>query len=119
MPAGMSKDAQAVWRRVMRDYGHTGVITAADTDVFRAYCDAVARYEKAAQLLEDMGPLVRGARRGELVKNPLHQVVRDNALLVRQYGRELGLTPSSRTGLTGKPAGTGDPLDAFLGTGVG
>ena len=96
---GMSEASRKVWDRVMREFGDTGVITAADTDALRAYCEAVVRYEHAAQMLEESGPLVRGARRGELVKNPLHQVVRDNADLMRQYARELGLTPSARSGL--------------------
>ena len=35
------------------------------------------------------------------MKNPLHQIVRDDAELMRSLARELGLTPSARTGLTG------------------
>lgn len=113
-PAGLGKAAASVWRRIIRDYGHTGVLTAVDADALRAYCEAVARYEHAASLLEESGPLVRGARQGELVKNPLHQIVRDNADLLRQFARELGLTPSARTGLRaeGAPA-AGDPLGAW------
>src|SRR5689334_14457240 len=63
-PAGMSDAAKAVWDRIMRDYGKTGVLTGVDTDAVRVYCEAVVRYEAAAQLLESSGPLVRGARRG-------------------------------------------------------
>lgn len=118
IPTGTSPASRKVWRRIVRDYGDTGVLTAADADILRSYCDAVARYEQAAVLLEQMGPVVRGARRGDLVKNPLHQIVRDNAVLVRSLARELGLTPSSRTGLSGNARPTGDPLDAFL-EGVG
>ena len=84
--------------------GATGVLTAADADGLRIYCESVARYRHAAQLLDQSGPLItatgRGARRGELVKNPLHQIVRDNAVLVRAFARELGLTrpPGSACG---------------------
>lgn len=113
-PAGMSRDASAIWRRLIRDYGHTGVLTAVDSDVLRAYCEAVVRYERAAQMLEETGPLVRGARRGELVKNPLHQVVRDNADLMRQLARELGFTPSARSAIKSPIAeGDEDPLAAW------
>jgi P27 family predicted phage terminase small subunit len=98
-PADLSAAAQAVWRRVIREVGASGVITAADRDILRAYCEAVARYEYAAITLEQSGPLVRGARRGELVKNPLHQIVRDNADLIRLLSRELGLSPAARSGL--------------------
>src|SRR5664280_831838 len=46
-PEGMSDASKRVWRRIIRDYGATGVITAADADVLRAYCDAVVRYVQA------------------------------------------------------------------------
>jgi phage terminase small subunit len=49
------------------------------------------------------------------VKNPLHQIVRDNAILLRAFARELGLTPSARTGLTGTfGEADDDPLEAWL-----
>jgi phage terminase small subunit len=60
---------------------------------------------------------VRGAERrgGELVKNPLHQVVRDNADLVRAFARELAFTPSARSALTDvKKSTDGDPLDRWM-----
>ncbi len=113
LPADMDASAQAVWQRVMREFGATGIITAADADALRCYCEAVARYEQSARLLMDSGPLVRGARGGELVKNPLHQIVRDNADLVRVYARELGLTPSARGSLQARTEEADDALDAF------
>lgn len=98
-PDDLSSEAGAVWRRVLREFGHTGVIRGADGDVMRIYCETVARYERASRLLDQSGPLVRGARSGELVKNPLHQIVRDNAVLIRSLAGELGLTPAARVGL--------------------
>ena len=61
MPLDMSPAAKAVWRRVLREFGQANVITAADADIFRAYCEAVARYAQAAGTLEQSGPLVRAA----------------------------------------------------------
>jgi P27 family predicted phage terminase small subunit len=120
MPADMTDGAKRAWRRVMRAFGDTRVITAADLDTFRAYCEAVDRYLEAAKLLAASGPVVRGARKGELVKNPLHQVVRDNAILMRALARELGLTPSARTGLQIGGEADADPFDAWAaGTGGG
>jgi P27 family predicted phage terminase small subunit len=114
MPADMSDDAKRVWRRILRDFGQAGVVTAVDADSFRAYCEAVARYQQAARTLEQTGPLVRGARSGELVKNPLHQIVRDNAALIRAFARELGFLPSAREGLHRGDSGDVDPLDQWL-----
>jgi P27 family predicted phage terminase small subunit len=97
MPPDMDDAAKAVWRRVLRDMRHTGVIRAADTDILRCYCEAVSRYAGAARLYSQTGPIVK--RDGNLVKNPLHQVARDNADEIRQFARELGLSPSARVGL--------------------
>jgi P27 family predicted phage terminase small subunit len=86
---------------------------------FEHHCEAAVRYVQAARTLEASGPLVRGARSGELVKNPLHQIVRDNAILLRAFARELGLTPSARTGLTiGNEADPDDPLEAWFRSGT-
>lgn len=114
MPPDMSDGAKRVWRRIMRDFGHTGVLTAVDADSFRAYCEAVTRYVQANTLLEQSGPLVRGGHGTDLVKNPLHQIVRDNAALIRAFARELGFAPAAREGLhAGRAAGV-DPLEAWL-----
>lgn len=114
MPVDMSAEGKRVWRRVMRDYGATGVLTPADADVLRCYCEAVVRYAGAARQIEQTGPLVRGARQGELVKNPLHQIVRENADLVRSFAREMGLTPAARANLSGAERHAVDPVDEFL-----
>lgn len=115
-PEGMSAPARAVWARIVADFGETGVLTGVDAFVLRIFCDAVARYEYAAARLEQSGPLVRGAERrgGELVKNPLHQIVRDNADLVRAYAREMGLTPASRSALTTLGPDDDDALDRWM-----
>ena len=76
-----------------------GVITAADTDTFVCYCEAVVRYRQSAALLARSAPLIRGARAGDLIANPLDRVTRGWADQIRLFARELGLTPSARAGL--------------------
>lgn len=98
MPSGMDDTAKMVWQRVMKAMGPTEVIKLADSDVLRCYCEAMSRYIQAGLLLRATGFIGEG-QRGEMVKSPLHQVVRDNADLVRQFARELGLSPSARVGL--------------------
>ena len=117
MPDDLSQAARAVWQRVMRAYGATGVITEADADGLRAYCEAVVRYVHAQKALEASGPLVRDAHRSGLVKNPLHQMVRDNADQMRAWARELGLTPAARVGLRADSSAGASPLADFLARG--
>jgi P27 family predicted phage terminase small subunit len=113
MPRGMSRRAQAVWRRQVAAMAGTGVLTAADTDSLRCFCEAVSRYRQAAEMLAESGPLAEG-QKGNSVRNPLTQVVRDNAMLIRTFGRDLGFSPSSREGLHVAVADDGDPLAVWL-----
>jgi P27 family predicted phage terminase small subunit len=88
--------------------GHPG----RDADVLRCYCEAVARYAQAAAV-RPVG--ANHPADGNLVKNPLHQVARDNADEVRQFARELGLSPSARVGLRIEPGRALDSLTADIG----
>jgi P27 family predicted phage terminase small subunit len=114
MPRGMSQRSRAVWRRQTRAMAKTGVLTVVDSDALRAYCDAVARYEEAEAKYHELGPLVEGARSGELVKNPLHQVVRDNAMLMARLATLLAFVPSAREGITvDQPDAPADSLSTW------
>ena len=117
VPEDMSADAREVWAAIVQAVHHTGVLTSADTDTLRLYCEAVVRYRSAEDMLVKTGPLIKG-RNGEFVKNPLHQIVRDNALLMRSLARELGLTPAARSGLRGdldaQANSAGAKLDALI-----
>jgi P27 family predicted phage terminase small subunit len=111
-PEDISQTARSVWRETVAALKPTGVLTIADIETLRHYCEAVARYRQASDSLNKSGLLVRG-RKGDAVKNPLNQIVRDNADLVRAYARELGLTPSSRASLRGgdAPSSAGSKLE--------
>ncbi len=113
MPRGMDTDAQKVWRRVVREMRGSAVILGADADVLRCYCEAVSRYAQAAELYARSSPIITRDR--DLVKNPLHQVVRDNADAVRLFARELGLSPSARAGLHVRQGPTAGDIDDVLG----
>ena len=97
MPRGMDEVAQQTWRLVMREMTGTGIITGVDAFVLRCFCEAVSRYVEAQQLYAQASPLLKD--RGHLVKNPLHQIVRDSADQVRLLARELGLSPAARANL--------------------
>jgi P27 family predicted phage terminase small subunit len=112
MPRGMSKAAQTVWRRVVKAMAASGILTSADADALRIYAEAMDRYTVAAELLAAAGPLVPGPR-GHDVKNPLSQIVRDNANLAKVFGQALGLAPAAREGLHVADTDE-DPLEAWI-----
>jgi P27 family predicted phage terminase small subunit len=112
MPRDMTVEAKVVWRRVMREQA-SGLIRAVDTDLLRAYCEAVARYEGAMRLYT--APLL--TTRGSVVKNPLHQIVRDDTDTMRLLARELGIGPAARAGLQIEAFGHAGPdsIEAEIG----
>jgi P27 family predicted phage terminase small subunit len=115
MPMDMSDEAKRVWRRVWRGLGPTGVLRGVDEYGLRLFAEAWERYRESAALLRASGPLVVDRHHGgQAVKNPLHQIVRENAELVRQMARELGLTPAARTGLEVAASLSDDPTGAWL-----
>ena len=111
LPADLAPAVVVVWQRVLRNQA-PGVILAAHSDVLRLYAEAVVRYEEYSALLAKTSPLLRGARGSELVRNPLVAMVRDAGDQVRVLGRELGLTPSSLTGVHAFPDPAADLLSA-------
>ena len=100
-PADIRSEARVIWEQVVAALGKTGVLTSADKHILRLYAEAMARYIEAEAMLVKTGPLLQG-RDGNFVKNPLHQIVRDNADAVKKYAREIGLTPAARVGLRGE-----------------
>lgn len=98
-PEHLGDEARAVWARVGEQMGHTGVIRGADADILELYCETLVRYRETSELLARSGFLIKGARSGDLVKNPLVAMVRDLAIQIRALAGELGLTPGSRTSL--------------------
>jgi P27 family predicted phage terminase small subunit len=104
-PMDLPEIAQDVWRETVDALRATNVLTKADREMLRHYCEAVMRYRQASDALNRSSLLIKG-RKGEVVKNPLNQVVRDNADLARSLAREMGLTPSARVSLKGGEAQT-------------
>jgi P27 family predicted phage terminase small subunit len=113
MPKDLDSVARAAWRHTVREMGSSRLITAADGHVLRLYCEAWSRYRAAAELYGKSAPLLND--RGHLAKNPLHQVVRDNADHVRLLARELGLSPAARASLQLLPGAELPDIDAELG----
>ncbi len=112
-PKDISPQARGIWEEVIEAVAHTGMLTSADLHTLRLYCEAAIRYRQAEQMYLETGPLTRG-QNGEVVKSPLHQIVRDNAVLMLQLASKLGLTPAARSGLRGELDGEANTAAAKL-----
>jgi len=108
-PSWMSDEAKAVWRRTSKQLDAMGLLFEADQDILAAYVNAVVNYQKASELVDRSGVLIKGRRDG-VVTNPAVRVQRDSATLIRMLAGELGLTPSARTRLKAEQNDTEDDI---------
>lgn len=114
VPPDMEPRAKTVWRQMLES-APPDLVTPYDAHVLRAFCEAVILYRDAHQLLRNSSLLVQ--HRDGLVKNPLHQVVRDHRDAIRLLARELGATPAARAGMVAGIGGAGEmaDIDAVIG----
>jgi P27 family predicted phage terminase small subunit len=97
-PAWLSAEGKKVWRRTSKQLTEMGLLYACDGDSLAAYCEAVVRHQKACEVINSTGILIKGRRDG-VVKNPAVQVARDAEATIKAFAQEFGLTPSARTRL--------------------
>lgn len=112
-PEWLGEDAKKVWRRTVAQLKDMGIASEADRDLLAAYCTAVVNLQRATEIVDRTGIMVKGRRDG-VVKNPAVQIQRDAAQLVARLAAEFGLSPSSRTRLRSTDANEhdiGDLLD--------
>lgn len=112
-PEWLGEDAKKVWRRTVTQLKAMGIASEADRDLLAAYCTTVVNLQRATEIVDRTGIMVKGRRDG-VVKNPAVQIQRDAAQLVARLAAEFGLSPSSRTRLRSTDAtehDIGDLLD--------
>ncbi len=99
-PEDLTPEAREVWDRLAPDLVRKQVVTHCNQDGFTVYCECVAAFSKARDLL-GAGLLVKGrSHGGGLVTNPAWRIFRDAAQLVRTYAQEFGLTPAAQASLS-------------------
>lgn len=95
MPAWLSAEGKAEWRRVASELDELGTLAKIDRAVLATYCDAWAQFVAARKIVTDDGLLVPGYR-GSLVKNPAWQLYRESAALVQALAKDLLTSPAAR-----------------------
>jgi P27 family predicted phage terminase small subunit len=85
-PAWLSEKALDVWRAVVPK-----VAPGADADALAVYCCAVVDYERAQKLIDYSGPIVTTDDGKNVKRNPANIVKGENAALIQQLGKQLGI----------------------------
>lgn len=122
MPAGLSDEAEAEWRRILPILASMRVLTVADSATIAGYCQSFADWIGAQADIREHGRLIEEPitnRMGEVVghrlkKNPAITIASDMKKAMRAYASDLGLSPASRTRVHATPT-TDDPAEDDMG----
>lgn len=103
--------ARAEWRRIVPVLVRSVGLADVDWTLVRDYCVVVARIDQGERALSRDGMLQLGERGWQ--KNGWTTVIGQYRTQLKAYIGELGLSPSSRTGITSPDDGDGDedPFD--------
>jgi len=112
-PETLSEEAAEHWGVVVRQLFEAGVMTSLDTDALALYCEAYARWVYANSMVRKHGLLVKTPN-GFPAQSPYLQVINKSFEQMRSILTEFGMTPSSRTRISGGGGGGGDnPFGQF------
>ena len=114
-PLGLDALAIAEWNRLFPELKKSGALCRTDRQSFAGYCHAYSVWRNAVEVMTNYPPMVWKNKLGVETKMPLVFLTPNGMIqqipavnIARQWGAamlrfaaELGLTPSSRTGIMG------------------
>jgi P27 family predicted phage terminase small subunit len=96
-PTWLPPEAQLIWRKEARIFYAAGILTHADLNTFALYCEACARYRKAAMLLYKAPSFMIRTPNVSLQHHPYLSILRAAYKDVLAIAAEFGGTPSARS----------------------
>ena len=116
-PKWLNRLGRREWDRVAQQLWEMGVLTAIDQSALAMFAEAWSRYEQAVIDLNRAArkdPKTHGAvvftDKGNAIMNPLFGQVNALRRDALKIAAEFGLTPSARTGMSGKSKAEHDPV---------
>lgn len=92
---------QREWRRVVPLLAEMGILGAVDQGVLAGYCSSYSSWVRAQRAIAKLGWHQVMKRDGAMVPLPLVRMAAQAVDQMRKLASELGMTPSSRSRLTG------------------
>jgi P27 family predicted phage terminase small subunit len=122
MPKGMARLARREWKQITPLLLSNGLLSKVDGKALLAYCEAYARWQEAAKLIDKYGPVIRTSFEtkdgeiilGDLKSNPAVSQTMQWLKLMKSYLIEFGLTPASRRNLKINKVPANDPGEDFM-----
>lgn len=112
MPAYLTGDEQAEWRRITRELAAMRLLTSADADAIAMYCQVAVRYRKASDEVARDGLTVLTPN-GYPVINPALSIVNKCIQQMHRLLTEFGMTPASRSRIAVPEPASVDPYEVF------
>ena len=99
-PAWLGEDAKVEWNRICPSLVASGVATGVDFAVLANYCQVWAEFVAATKTINEEGRY-QIALNGNKVPHPALVQQRNSSTLLRSLAQELGLSPASRSKVSG------------------
>ena len=112
-PGHLSEEARKEWRRAGRFLLNLGLVSDLDRAAFAAYCTAYGRWVEAEQALSTFGVMLKSPS-GFPVQSPYLAVANRALEQMRSFLSEFGMSPASRTRVSGQAELLDDSADDFL-----
>lgn len=96
-PKWFTPRMREVWNEVIQDLGAMGVLKQCDVYMVVAFVKSYVTFEEAAIHTARHGSIIDDPDTGRTIRNPALMAQRDALTMVRAFGRELGMSPASRT----------------------
>lgn len=114
-PGHLGRYGKTEWKRIIPLLMQAGVYTEADMGVLAAYCQAYHRWVEAEKKIRAKKTLTFITDKGYEMQIPEIGIANTAMKQIKEFAKEFGLTPSSRTGIhIDKPEETEDPFAEFV-----
>lgn len=109
------ENALAIWEQYQGPLNALGLLETLDAVAFAMLCEAIVAYRDARSQLSPDDLVQSVGEAGALQQHPLVSIIRQQSKAVREFLAEFGMTPASRTALTGSTSAipAGDQTDPF------
>ena len=113
-PDHLCRHALVEWGRITGELFRLGLLTDVDRAALAAYCQTYGRWIEAEDSIKTQG-LTITTTNGNEIQNPLVGIANKSLELMHKFLTEFGMTPSSRTKVSGKEKKPKNPFEAVNG----
>ncbi|MCK4302842.1 MAG: phage terminase small subunit P27 family [Candidatus Eisenbacteria sp.] len=100
-PDSLDAVAAREWLRIAPILHRLGLLTEVDLVALEAYCVVYGRWVYAEEQIRKFGMVVKSPKNETPMQSPYLSIANKALLLMRSFVAEFGMTPSSRTNVSG------------------